>query len=97
MKRASGHAYDEILGATFLFLEAQRSGALSDMPGGNRIPWRRDQLLQDGSDVSLDLSGGYYEAGSACLTILQFASTFRSCLFFAEGPPHATRWCAQTG
>ena len=66
MKRTSGHAYDQILGDTFLFLEAQRSGALSAMPGGNRIAWRGDQLLDDGSDVSLDLSGGYYEAGSAC-------------------------------
>jgi hypothetical protein len=61
---AMDYPYATILGDSLLFYEAQRSGNLSTMPGGNRIPWRGDQLLDDGSDVGLDLSGGYYEAGS---------------------------------
>merc|ERR1712136_468388 len=43
-----------------MFYEAQRSGKL---PADNRIPWARDSALDDGSDVGLDLSGGYYDAG----------------------------------
>lgn len=58
------YPFDEILGDSFLFYEAQRSGAISQAPGGNRIAWRGDQLLKDGADVGLDLSGGSYEAGS---------------------------------
>ena len=59
------YPFGEILGATFLFYEAQRSGAVGAAPGGNRVEWRGDQLLRDGADVGLDLSGGSYEAGSA--------------------------------
>ena len=62
---AMEYPFDEILGDTFLFYEAQRSGAISTAPGGNRVKWRGDQLLDDGQDVGLDLSGGSYEAGSA--------------------------------
>ncbi|KAL0144093.1 glycoside hydrolase family 9 protein [Mucor lusitanicus] len=39
---------------------AQRSGKL---PDDNRISWRHDSALTDGSDVDHDLSGGYYDAG----------------------------------
>lgn len=62
---AYDYAFDKALGDAFMFYEAQRSGAISKAPGGNRIKWRADQLLLDGSDVGLDLSGGNYEAGSA--------------------------------
>jgi hypothetical protein len=61
---AMDYPYTDILGASFLFYEAQRSGNLSATLGGNRILWRGNQLLDDGSDVGRDLSGGYYEAGS---------------------------------
>ncbi|KAI9276405.1 Six-hairpin glycosidase-like protein [Sporodiniella umbellata] len=37
-----------------------RSGKL---PADNRVSWRNDSALTDGSDVHLDLSGGYYDAG----------------------------------
>ena len=63
------YPFDEILGDTFLFYEAQRSGAISTAPGGNRVTWRGDQLLDDGQDVGLDLSGGSYEAGSVASSI----------------------------
>ena len=50
--------YAEVLRLSLLFYEAQRSGKL---PADNRIPWRGDSALNDGSDVGLDLSGGYYD------------------------------------
>ena len=52
----------EVLGSTFLFLEAQRGGAI-EQPD-SRIPWRRNHLLADGEDVGRNLTGGHYEAGS---------------------------------
>lgn len=52
--------YAEPLQTSFLFYEAQRSGRL---PSDNRIDWRGDSALNDGADVDLDLSGGYYDAG----------------------------------
>lgn len=52
--------YNEVLHASLLFYEAQRSGKL---PADNRIPWRGDSGLKDGCDVGIDLSGGYYDAG----------------------------------
>jgi Glycosyl hydrolase family 9 len=63
---AMDYDFGEALGLSMLFYEAQRSGKISDMPdGGNRVTWRGDQLLRDGQDVGIDLTGGYYEAGSA--------------------------------
>jgi hypothetical protein len=62
------HPFGEVLGHSFLFYEAQRSGNLSIMPdAAYRVPWRGNQLLQDGSDIQYDLTGGWYEAGSAFL------------------------------
>ena len=52
--------YGEAVQKSFLFYEAQRSG---DLPNDNRIQWRGDSALGDGSDVGLDLTGGYYDAG----------------------------------
>ena len=34
------------------------------MPSANRVSWRNDSCINDGQDVNLDLSGGYYDAGS---------------------------------
>ncbi|KAG0180955.1 hypothetical protein DFQ29_009705 [Apophysomyces sp. BC1021] len=52
--------YAQLLGDSLLFYEAQRSGR---MPTNNRVTWRNDSALTDGSDVNLDLAGGYYDAG----------------------------------
>lgn len=52
--------WSTLLGNLLYFYEAQRSGRL---PTTNRVSWRNDSALNDGSDVSLDLSGGYYDAG----------------------------------
>ncbi|XP_010544547.1 PREDICTED: endoglucanase 14-like [Tarenaya hassleriana] len=52
--------YGEALSKIFLYFEAQRSGIL---PPGQRVEWRRDSALRDGSDSHVDLTGGYYDAG----------------------------------
>lgn len=52
--------YAGALSKSVLFFEAQRSGKL---PATNRIPWRGDAFVVDGSDKGLDLSGGYHDAG----------------------------------
>lgn len=52
--------YNEVLGKSILFSEAQRSGRL---PATNRIPWRKSANLRDGAGTGVDLSGGWYDAG----------------------------------
>lgn len=52
--------YAEVLQKSLWFYDAQRAG---DLPPGFRVPWRADSALGDGSDVSLDLTGGFYDAG----------------------------------
>ncbi|XP_055958362.1 endoglucanase A-like [Patella vulgata] len=52
--------YDDVLYKSILFYETQRSGKL---PASNRIPWRGDSGLKDGSDAGIDLTGGWYDAG----------------------------------
>ncbi|MGF1496821.1 MAG: glycoside hydrolase family 9 protein [Elainellaceae cyanobacterium] len=52
--------YAKALQKSLLFYEAQRSGPL---PDDHRIEWRGDSALEDGQDVGVDLTGGYYDAG----------------------------------
>ncbi|CAI9090772.1 OLC1v1025610C2 [Oldenlandia corymbosa var. corymbosa] len=55
--------YTLALNKALLFFNAQKSGRL---PKDNKIPWRGDSGLQDGStltDVKGGLVGGYYDAG----------------------------------
>ena len=64
--------YSEILSKSIWFYESQRSGKL---PANNRVPWRGDSALDDGKDVGLDLTGGYYDgmhstAFDYCRTLL---------------------------
>lgn len=49
--------YRKALNLSIQFYNAQRSGDLPD----NSISWRGDSALNDGSDVSLDLTGGWYD------------------------------------
>ena len=83
--------YSTALGLSFLFYEANRSGDLDE--ANNRIPWRGDSGLSDGregiyfgaataenlqADLSLDLSGGYHDAGDHVKFGLPLASTLSS-------------------
>ncbi|KAK8567530.1 hypothetical protein V6N12_006112 [Hibiscus sabdariffa] len=57
---AAGHDYHDALRKSILFFEGQRSGRL---PPDQRVRWRRDSALRDGSTAGVDLTGGYYDAG----------------------------------
>ncbi|MFI6992038.1 glycoside hydrolase family 9 protein [Nonomuraea wenchangensis] len=57
---ASAYNYGEALQKSLWFYEAQQSG---DLPAWNRVSWRGDSGLNDGKDVGLDLTGGWYDAG----------------------------------
>ena len=57
---AGSYNYPEVLQKSLYFFDAQKSGKL---PVDFRVPWRGDSALTDGSDVGLDLTGGFYDAG----------------------------------
>ncbi|MFK4036173.1 glycoside hydrolase family 9 protein [Nonomuraea wenchangensis] len=57
---APAYNYGEALQKSLWFYEAQQSG---DLPAWNRVSWRGDSGLNDGKDVGLDLTGGWYDAG----------------------------------
>ncbi|KAE8650005.1 endoglucanase 1 [Cucumis sativus] len=52
--------YSTALQYSILFFEGQRSGKL---PSNQRLTWRADSALSDGSSYHVDLVGGYYDAG----------------------------------
>ncbi|KAK1306303.1 Endoglucanase 8 [Acorus calamus] len=54
------HDYGDALQKSILFFEGQRSGKL---PHSQRMRWRKDSAVNDGSLIGVDLSGGYYDAG----------------------------------
>ncbi|WOL10316.1 endoglucanase 3 [Canna indica] len=54
------HNYRDALSKSILFFEGQRSGRL---PPNQRMSWRRNSGLSDGSAMNVDLVGGYYDAG----------------------------------
>ncbi|XP_050235617.1 endoglucanase 17 [Mercurialis annua] len=58
--RFAHHNYKDALTKSILFFEGQRSGKL---PSNQRVKWRRDSGLSDGSAMHVDLVGGYYDAG----------------------------------
>ncbi|MEV0649178.1 glycoside hydrolase family 9 protein [Phytomonospora sp. NPDC050363] len=59
--RAAGdYNYAEALQKSLLFYEAQQAG---ELPSWNRVGWRGDSAPADGSDVGLDLTGGWFDAG----------------------------------
>lgn len=60
VKAATNYNYGEALQKAIMFYEFQRSGKL---PNDIRNNWRGDSGLLDGSDVGLDLTGGWYDAG----------------------------------
>ncbi|KAJ4775876.1 Endoglucanase [Rhynchospora pubera] len=56
----ASHNYRDALSKSILFFEGQRSGKL---PSSQRMKWRGDSGLSDGSAMNVDLVGGYYDAG----------------------------------
>ena len=56
----SNFNYGEALQKSIMFYEFQRSGKL---PEDKRDNWRGDSGMNDGADVGLDLTGGWYDAG----------------------------------
>ncbi|WRX17075.1 Glycoside hydrolase family 9 - like 10 [Theobroma cacao] len=54
------HDYSDALEKSILFFEGQRSGRL---PTNQRLKWRGNSGLSDGSSYHVDLVGGYYDAG----------------------------------
>lgn len=59
-EQTSDFNYGEALQKSILFYDLQRTG---DLPENFRSNWRGDSCLNDGSDVGLDLSGGFLDAG----------------------------------
>ncbi|XP_006825349.1 uncharacterized protein LOC100369592 [Saccoglossus kowalevskii] len=64
--------YNVVLRLSDKFYEAQRSGKLPE--DGNRIKWRSDSALADGSLSNKDLTGGWYDAGDHVKFNLPMAS-----------------------
>lgn len=59
-KAAANYNYGEALQKAIMFYEFQRSG---ELPDDKRDNWRGDSGMNDGADVGLDLTGGWYDAG----------------------------------
>lgn len=60
IKGTGEYNYGEALQKSLIFYELQRSGELPEVV---RCNWRSDSCLNDGSDVGVDLTGGWYDAG----------------------------------
>src|SRR3954454_1874356 len=55
---AGPYNYGEALQKSLFFYEAQQSGP---KPSWSRVSWRGNSGMNDGSDVGLDLTGGWYD------------------------------------
>lgn len=93
---AAAFNYADALDKAILFLEAQRSG---NLPPDQRVTWRADSGLSDGSAAQVDLVGGYYDAGDNVKFGLPLAFTVTmlswSVVEFGDAMPHAQRESAK--
>ncbi len=64
--------YEKALDLSLRFYEAQRAGTL---PSSNRIPYRGNSVLNDGADVGLNLSGGWFDAGDCVKCSLSMSNS----------------------
>jgi endoglucanase len=89
----NGFDYAEVLQKALCFFDAQRSG---DLPNGLCVEWRGDSALDDGKDVGVDLTGGYYDAGDHMKFALPLASALTllawSGIEYRKGYEHAAQW-----
>lgn len=74
--------WSTLLGDLLYAYEAQRSGQLPDT---NRVTWRNSSALKDGSDVGLDLTGGYYDAGDCSSHSISGFKTCRTYIYAQIG------------
>ncbi|MCF6768292.1 glycoside hydrolase family 9 protein [Thiotrichales bacterium 19S11-10] len=77
--KANSFNYGEALQKSIYFYDVQRAGELPEngtAPGKNRVFWRSDSVLNDGSDIHVDLSGGFFDAGDHGKFGLPMANTF---------------------
>ena len=51
--KVASNDYGDVLSKSILFFEGQRSGKL---PPNQRMTWRKDSALRDGSDIGVSLS-----------------------------------------
>ncbi|KAM0910765.1 hypothetical protein ACQ4PT_013951 [Festuca glaucescens] len=97
VRNAAAFNYADALDKAVLFFEAQRSGKL---PPGQRVGWRADSALSDGSASNVDLVGGYYDAGDTVKFGLPMAFSVTmlswSVLeFVGDAPPSTSRGDAE--
>lgn len=84
---AADYNYGEALQKAILFYEFQRAG---DLPEDElRNNWRGDSVLNDGSDVGLDLSKGWFDAGDHVKFNLPMAYTVTMLSWAAYEYPEA--------
>ncbi|MCO5556534.1 hypothetical protein L7F22_010083 [Adiantum nelumboides] len=67
--------WSQLLGNSLYFYDVQRAGKL---PDNFRVSWRNDSVLDDGKDVGLDLSGGFFDAGNFIKATFPSAGRSRS-------------------
>jgi len=95
VRTAAAFNYADALDKAILFFEAQRSGKL---PPAQRVAWRADSALSDGSASNVDLAGGDYDAGDNVKFGLPMAFTVTmlswSVLEFGADAEPAVRWGA---
>lgn len=73
LRSGAEYKFPDVMDASLLFYEAQRSGML---PPTNRIPWRGDSGLLDRTENNRSLVGGYYDAGDTPKFGLPLAVSF---------------------
>src|SRR5262245_10427767 len=60
LRAAPAFNYGEALQKSIWFYEAQQSGP---KPSWNRVSWRGNSAMTDGSDQNVNLTGGWFDAG----------------------------------
>ena len=86
--------YGEALQKALFFYDTQRSG---DLPDDFRVDWRGDSAMDDGADVGLDLTGGFWDAGDHVKFVLPGSSTLTLLAWGLLEYPEAYQQSGQIG